>query len=217
MDWPTNAKKRKLDIVMKSNDVEDEEDESKPMRRPQLGKDDASSVTSINNHIYFYTEVNRKSILKLNQEIRAVSLKMQEIGLKFGNAPSIHLHINSYGGSVHAAMAGIDEILNCKVPIITIIEGCAASAATMLSVVGSERWMTEHAHMLIHQLSSSMWGQMDDLEEEMDNLKSLMKTIKSIYKKHTKIPSSALDQILKHDQWWKASKCLSKGLVDKII
>ena len=54
--------------------------------------------------------------------------------------------------------------------------------------------------MLIHQLSSSMWGQMDDFEEEMDNLKFLMKTIKSIYKKHTKIPSSALDEILKQDQ-----------------
>ena len=33
-------------------------------------------------------------------------------------------------------MAGIDDILYCKVPII---DGCSASAVTRLSVVGIER------------------------------------------------------------------------------
>ena len=186
--------------------------------KPQLGNDDALNVTSTNNHIYFYSEVNRKSILSLNKELRAVSNKMLDYAQRNETEPGkIFLHINSYGGSVHAAMAGVDEILNCKVPVTTIIEGCAASAATILSVVGKERRINKHAHMLIHQLSSSMWGQMADLEEELENLRSLMETIKSIYVEHTQITSEALDEILKHDQWWDAKKCLAKGLVDKIV
>jgi ATP-dependent protease ClpP protease subunit len=44
-----------------------------------------------------------------------------------------------------------------------------------------------------------------------------MKTIKDYYKEKTKIPASELDEILKHDVWWNAKKCLKYGLVDAII
>lgn len=220
MDW-TSLKKRKRSSRASST-IEDSNSsasaEEKSSSKPKLGTDDTATVTSSNNHIYFYSEVNRKSILSLNKELRSVSSKLLDYAHRNDSDPAnIYLHINSYGGSVHAAFAGIDTILNCKVPVVTIIEGCAASAATMLSVVGKERRIHKHAHMLIHQLSSSMWGQMDDLEEEIENLKSLMKTIKGIYEKYTTIPAQSLDEILKHDQWWDADKCLSHGLVDSII
>ena len=71
--------------------------------------------------------------------------------------------------------------------------------------------------MLIHQLSSMSWGKMDELEDEMENLKELMRRIKLIYKNKTKIDKKNLDEILKHDLWWDAKKCLKMGLVDKIV
>ena len=70
--------------------------------------------------------------------------------------------------------------------------------------------------MLIHQLSSGCWGQMDKLEEEMENLRELMDQIKNIYKKYSRIPTEELDEILKHDYWWNADICMSKGLVDEV-
>ena len=51
----------------------------------------------------------------------------------------IYLHINSFGGSVFASLATIDSIRNCKYPVVSIIEGAAASAATLISVVCHER------------------------------------------------------------------------------
>ena len=44
-----------------------------------------------------------------------------------------------------------------------------------------------------------------------------MKVIKKIYKKKSTIPEDKLDEILKHDLWWKSKKCLKYGLVDKVI
>ena len=71
--------------------------------------------------------------------------------------------------------------------------------------------------MLIHQLSSHMWGKYTELQDDMKNNELLMETIKSIYKNYTEIPPKELDKILEHDLWWDAKTCLKYGLVDEII
>ena len=45
----------------------------------------------------------------------------------------------------------------------------------------------------------------------------MMEMIKKLYKEYTKVPDKELDEILKHDLWWDAEKCLEYGLVDKIL
>ena len=84
------------------------------------------------------------------------------------------------------------------------------------STISCKRIIYQNSYMLIHQLSSSTWGKMCELEEEMENLKLLMQKIKQIYKTKTKVKKEQLDEILKHDLWWDAKKCLNFGLVDKI-
>ena len=51
----------------------------------------------------------------------------------------------------------------------------------------------------------------------MKNMKSTMKIIIKIYKKYGQIPEKKLSKLLKKDIWWKASKCLKMGLVDKVL
>ena len=131
--------------------------------------------------------------------------------------PPIKLHINSYGGSVFAGLAALDHIKNSKIPVETIIDGCAASAATMMSVVGSHRSIHRNSCMLVHQLSGAMWGKFQEMQDDMENSEMLMKKIKKIYEEHTRIPKKQMDNILKHDLWWEAEKCLEYGLVDEII
>jgi ATP-dependent protease ClpP protease subunit len=103
------------------------------------------------------------------------------------------------------------------VPVCSIVDGCAASAATLMSVVAEERKIHEHSFMLIHQLSSGMWGKYEELKDDMKNSEVLMNTIKKIYENHTTVPKSKLDQILKRDLWFDAKTCLKYGLVDEII
>lgn len=178
----------------------------------------STKITMNHNRIYFYSDVNRDSIHTLIECINKTKDKCLTMAKDFSiTPPPIYLHIHSYGGSVFSALAAIDTIRNCEVPIYSIVEGCAASAATMMSVVASKRFITKNSKMLVHQLSSGMCGQMDDLEEEMENLQTLMTTIKQLYKDHAKIPDDKLDDILRHDVWWNADKCLSYGLVDKIM
>ena len=182
-------------------------------------------VTCEENHIYFYDDVDSKSILLLIRHIKNINIKLAtlkaELDIKYkANVKfAIYLHINSSGGYITDAFAAIDYIKSSKVPIISIVEGYAASAATFLSIVCSERHITKMSMMLIHQLSSEANGTFEQLEDDHENNGCLTDCIKKLYINNTKgkLPSKTLDKILKRDLMWNATKCLQYGLVDKII
>ena len=179
---------------------------------------DNNVVEFSHNRIYFYSGVTRPKILQLNKGIFNLNINMlsKTAPLEY-DPPPIKLHINSYGGSVFAGLSAVDYIKNSKVPVHTIIDGCAASAATLMSCVAARRFMHRNACMLVHQLSGVMWGKFQEMQDDMQNSEMLMEKIKNIYKEHTKIPKKELDNILKHDIWWEAEKCLEYGLVDELI
>ena len=179
--------------------------------------DDESKIIRENNHVYFYSEVSRESIFKLNILLREAEkfVHTMSFDLNVKNIP-IYLHINSFGGSLYDAYAAVDAIKNLRVPVYSIIEGCAASAGTIISVVCTKRFIGKNAHMLIHQLSSSMWGKMSEIEDEYKHLNELMKQIKRIYGEYTKISKKELTELLKHDIWLNPQTCIQYGLVDAI-
>ncbi|OUV98778.1 MAG: hypothetical protein CBD16_09525 [Betaproteobacteria bacterium TMED156] len=179
---------------------------------------DFNVVESIHNRIYYYSAVSRPKILKLNKQIFNLNIIMSsKAGPLEYQPPPIKLHINSYGGSVFAGLAALDYIKNSKIPVHTIIDGCAASAATLMSCVGAHRQIHRNSCMLVHQLSGAMWGKFQEMEDDFENSKMLMDKIKKIYNQHTKIPKKEMDKLLKHDLWWEADKCMQYGLVDEII
>ena len=179
---------------------------------------DFNLVETVNNRIYYYSMVSRPRILKLNKAIQNLNNHIECRSTMFGcSSTPIRLHINSYGGSVFAGLAAVDYIKTSKAPIETVIEGCAASAATLMSVVATHRSMHRNACMLIHQLSGHMWGKFEEMKDDMKNSEMLMKKIKAIYTEHCRIPEKVLEDILKRDIWWDAETCLKYGLVDEIL
>lgn len=177
-----------------------------------------SYVETVNNHIYFYSSVGKSEILQLNKKMRELNNELLfTANVQEREPASIFLHINSYGGSIFDGLAAMDTVLSCRVPVVTLVDGCCASAATFISVVGSKRIIPQHGFMLIHQLSALTWGKYRELQDDNINFNKLMDTIKSIYGKYTKIPPDKIDEILSHDLWFDSKTCLEYGLVDKII
>lgn len=203
----------------KDDDNDDHSGEKKGKNLMASESDAVSRVTARGNHIYFYAGVSKRSIYEMNDHIDRINRNFEELQQKNPTvtmeSKPIYLHINSYGGSVFAAFAGVDMIQQSKIPIHTIVEGASASAGTILSVVGKKRYMRPHASMLIHQLSSWFGGKMTEIEDEFQNLEQMMKSIKDIYLKNTKMSSTQLDDFLKHDLWWTIDTCKQRGLVDE--
>jgi ATP-dependent protease ClpP protease subunit len=199
----TNKKVTNKKLEEEKEEKEEEEDENKIYRE--------------NNHIYFYTEIDRKSISNLNFFIREAEeyCIVTSLRLRIDELP-IYLHIYSNGGYIHAAFAAIDVINSCKVPIYSIIEGATASAGTLISVVCNKRFIRPTAYMLIHQLSSEFWGKMSEITDEYKNLTNVMDKITKIYKKYSKLTPKKLEKLLKHDLWLNAKKSIKYGLVDEL-
>lgn len=201
-----HTEKPETDLVYMINDIPPEQTLNMP------------NIEIVENRIYFYADVDIQSNLTVNKCIRDIGNQILWRAQTLSQEPGvIYLHINSNGGDLMSGLSIMDSILTSKVPIYTVVDGGAASAATIMSVVGSKRYMHKHSFMLIHQLSSGMWGKHNQLKEEMDNLDLFMKTIKNIYKKYTKFPMKELDKILKQDIWLDAETCIKYGLVDEIF
>lgn len=191
---------------------------TEPNRPRDDSDDDDSSVENGGSRIFFYSDVSKESVLNLNRQLRELSIKMLNISNTYEiPTPPIRLHINSPGGSLLDAFAAVDYIKNCKVPVYSIIDGSAASAATIMSVVAKKRYMYKHSYMLIHQLSSGLYGKFEEQIDDFKNSTTFMTAITDVYREHTKIPAKTLKNILKRDIFFDAPTCLKYGLIDEII
>jgi ATP-dependent protease ClpP protease subunit len=170
------------------------------------------------NDIYFYGPVSQRSCFELKNMLKNMDFKMSSLHLQYKiDPPPIHLHIQSQGGSLYHTLYIIDLIQNMNTPVYTYVDGFAASAATLISVVGKKRYMTKHSLMLIHQLSGSDSGKFNELQDQMNNMKVLMNIIVEIYLTHTNVTNTTLNYLLQKDLWLDAETCLKYGLVDEII
>jgi len=184
------------------------------------------NVQCVDNHIYFYTDVNTRSILELNNAIMRLNKNMKyymdvarcEYNMDIAEA-CIYLHINSGGGYITDALSGVDTILKSTIPIISIVEGFVASAATLLSIVCAKRFMTKHSTMLIHQLSGETWGTFEQMKDNMANSSYLQKKIKQIYIEYGrgKMKKERLDKLLTRDLMMNFKKSKKLGLVDELF
>lgn len=190
----------------------DECDDVKPQR-------ESISLSSQTNQLYFYSDVTRDSIYMLNRQLSETERQIRLIQLQYNltSIPPIELFISSEGGEVYSSFTTVDRIIASKVPVDTYVEGIAASAATLISVVGRRRYMRKNANMLIHQVSSAMWGNYAQFQDEIKNLDLVMSMIKKVYLKHTKFKEKELNEMLKHDLCLSPEECLKYGLIDEII
>jgi ATP-dependent protease ClpP protease subunit len=230
VEWSKKRKAELYDEYDENDDDEYIEDElkniSEKVKKIKNKRNDvvnqygsSSKVYARDNHIYFYANVSKDTVYKLNDMIIKINHKYRDIKNKNPSLDitpkPIYLHINSYGGGVFAAFTAIDFIKKSEIPVHTIIEGASASAATLISIVGEKRYMCKNASMLIHQLSSWTQGKMNELEDEFYNLGDMMEHIKKIYIDHSKLKKAELTKMLKHDRWWDYDKCLKCGLFDE--
>lgn len=176
-------------------------------------------ITVSDNHIYLYRGITPKSVMEMGIAIKTISQQIVNMvtDLDLPSAPPIHLHINSGGGCAFSGLAGASHILGSDIPVFTYVEGSAASAATIMSCVGAKRFITEHSFMLIHQISTGVWGTYENLKDEKESMDALMAQLEGIYLKNTKLKKKDLKELLKRDLWLNADQCLEKGLVDEVI
>lgn len=161
------------------------------------------------NHIYFYSDVCSNTILQLNRAIN-------DLNQPGSGYPEIWLHINSSGGNVYDALAAVDTISDSPTPIITIVEGMAASAASMIAMVGDKRYIRTNGTILIHQLSTTFQGKKSDMDDEFQNLKAMDDKMIDLYVANTILRRADIKKIINNELEFGACKCIEIGIIDEI-
>lgn len=180
------------------------------------------TVERIDNHIYFYAGVDTDRCLALIREIRATDSHLRHERISH-DLPDDHpktpiwLHINSSGGDVFAGLAVMDMLSKISTPIHSIVEGHAASAATLISMACDKRYILPNSFMLIHQVSSAKWGTYAEFEDDMKLQRMLMDRLSAFYVSHSNITKEEVKALLGRDSWFDAKQARKRGLVDDIL
>lgn len=212
-----NSKKLKIE-----EDEHDEDEHDEQLILPNILKNDDDLIYLKKNHLFFHKEVSEDSVDKVKKLMRQYYDKVNSIQLKHEcinfNPKPLYIHIFSPGGCAYSGFALYDFIMEYKkkIPVYTVVEGSVASAATFISIAGNKRFITPNSSMLIHQLSTMMGGNFEQIKDQFDNSKKCMEKIMGIYQLHTKITKKKIPKILKHDIEWDANESLENGLVDEI-
>lgn len=187
------------------------------MSTPEQSSDSQDYETKNPLTITYYGEISTKNCLFLTESLSKMDHQSKMHQLEYNYRPPIKLHLQSLGGELMPSFYVCDFIKKMDTPVHIYIDGFVASAASLISVCGQKRYMTEHSFMLIHQLRSQSSGKFNEMKDELKNLDFFMDNLKDIYLSNSKITPERLQQLLDTDIWISAQECLSLGLIDRII
>ena len=192
-------------------------------KSPTTGSDYVPmTVETFDNHIYFYAKVDTDRCLDLIRRVREVDneLRTQHMSRALNQefpAVPIWLHLQSGGGELFTGLNIADQLQGIQSPIYSVVEGVCASAATLISMACTRRFILPSSFMLIHQLSSHHWGKYSEFEDEKKLLDMLMDRLYEFYATNSKLKKKEIRALLERDTWFDAQQCLARGLVDEII
>jgi len=200
-------KKKRMRVTQEIPAKDTAEDES---------DDVCENIICIRDSVYFYAEVNTKTVLKLLQKLHEANEFVQRSSMSADENRRVYLYINSPGGEVFSGFSAMDHIWWNPIPVVTIVDGFVASAGTFLLLGGTERKALHSSRMLIHQLTTAFWGKFNDLLDEVKNNRALMRSVKALYTEQTDMTKDKVEELLQKELHMNADKALEYGFVDEI-
>ena len=174
-------------------------------------------IKVIGNELLFYGDVDRENTIEFVEKFKKLEIELlKKMAELVGYEPMIRVHIMSEGGDVYAGLNMMNVLERSRVKVVTIAQGACCSAATFVLLGGKERRMGKNAYLLIHQISTEMWGSFNDLKHELKSTDKLMKMLKDMYLSKTKIPEAKFKSLMKKDIYLPPDKCLKYGIVSEI-
>ena len=174
-------------------------------------------IKVIGNELLFYGDVDRENTIEFVEKLKKLEIELlKKMAELVGYEPMIRVHIMSEGGDVYAGLNIMNVLERSRVKVVTIAQGACCSAATFVLLGGKERRMGKNAYLLIHQISTEMWGSFNDLKHELKSTDKLMKMLKDMYLSKTKIPEAKFKSLIKKDIYLPPDKCLKYGIVSEI-
>lgn len=129
----------------------------------------------------------------------------------------ITLWINSPGGDVFAAAQIYNMLMDYKGDVHVIIDGLAASAASVIAMAGTTVSMSPVAMMMIHNPWTVAQGEAKDMAKVIEMLGEIKESIINAYELRTGLSRSKISHLMDSESWFNAKKAVELGFADKVL
>lgn len=138
---------------------------------------------------------------------------------KLRNKSKITVRLNSGGGDVFAAQAIYTQLKAMSATVEIIIDGIAASAATIIAMAGDIVRIPKGAAFMIHNPSVTVWDSFEakDLEQLKNMLDSVKSCIIETYCTKTSLSKEELSEMMNQEVWLTGVEAVEKGFCDELF
>ena len=166
---------------------------------------------------------NDERILMLNGEISNETWFGDEItpeefrGELNSGQGKVTVWINSPGGDCFAAAQIYNMLMEYPGTVDVHIDGIAASAASVIAMVGNHVAISPVGMMMIHNPATVSIGDEWEMKKAMDMLSEVKESIINAYELKTGLPRKQLSNMMNAESWMNAKKALELGFADSIL
>ena len=129
----------------------------------------------------------------------------------------ITVRINSPGGAVSDGLAIYNYLRDHKAKVTTIVDGYAASAASIVMLAGDIRQVHESSIVVIHNPWTAAVGDGRDMRHTATVLDELRTALIGIYTERTGMSGDELEAALDDETWMRGPVAMEYGFADEII
>ena len=128
----------------------------------------------------------------------------------------IRVHINSCGGNVVDGISVFSKIIDCNVPTDCIIDGLAASMASIIWAAGDEVYMKDYALLMIH----NPFVDNGETKEYSQVTEAFKKQLKTIYTKRFGLDAETVENIMNGEPgndgtFFTAEEAVENGFIEQ--
>lgn len=142
------------------------------------------------------------------------SKKFAEDLTKLGDVRKITVRINSPGGSVYDGVSIYNQLRSHGARIEVLVEGLAASIASVIAMAGDTISMATGSMMMIHSPWTIAFGNAADMRETAAMLEKHESALVDIYVKRSGANRDEVKQMLLDETWFNADEAVDHGFAD---
>lgn len=127
--------------------------------------------------------------------------------------------INSVGGDLFAGMAIYNRMSQLKGDTVTIVDGLAASAASVILQGGKKRKAFAGSQIMVHGASVFVFGRynLQELKKLENTIEGGNKSVLEAYAARTGKDRAFLKGLMDKEEWMTGKEAMGNGFVDEII
>lgn len=131
-------------------------------------------------------------------------------------ARELTVRINSPGGNVYDGVAILNSLRGHPGKVTVVIDGLAASAASVIAMGGDEIVMNRNSELMVHNGHGIAIGGREDMIKMADRLEAVNANLATIYAEKAGGTADEWRAVMAAETWYTAEEAVAAGLADRV-